>query len=443
MIKRSRFVVAFAIILVLAVSACGDGDETEDIAPLSVATAETVEPVLVSTVEVLPPTPLRPQPTSEPTVTPASEPTVGPAPTETPEPTVAPTATQAPEPTVAPTPTQVPEPTPTALTRLSGDESPAAEEVSLAPGAEELSTVEVVKILTPSIVQILTDRVGMGMFNQPVPSTGVGTGVIIDTRGNILTNNHVIAGAETISVTLSNGESFRAEVVGADSSTDTAVVRISAPGLRPAKLGNSSELQVGEDVVAIGHALGLQGGPTVSKGVVSALGRALPTDQQNTIVDLIQTDASINPGNSGGALVNTRAEVIGINTAIIPGSQSIGFAINIDDVKLVAAQLMDTGSVERGFLGIAPLNLVPGIANQIGVPVTEGIVVVNVVRDSGAENAGLRPEDVIVQLGDEPIANTGELSKFLMAHPAGDTVDLIYFRRETRVSTKITLGARP
>ena len=316
-------------------------------------------------------------------------------------------------------------------------------QVPLEPAAEALSTVEVVNILTPSVVQVLTEVVAMDAFNQPGVGMGVGTGVILDEQGNILTNNHVIAGAQRITVTLSNGDCFSAQVVGGDASTDTAIIRINADGLQPAKLGRSSDLQVGEDVIAIGHALGLKGGPTVSKGVVSALGRSIDTGPQTTMLDLIQTDAAINPGNSGGPLMNTRAEVIGINTAIIQGSQGIGFAINIDDAQTVVAQLIEKGFVERGGLGIAPFNLNPGIANQIGVPVTEGIVAARVFPETAAERVGLQERDVIVRLGDETIRNTGDLSRFLMAHLPGETMSVVFFRGAEEMTTQITLQERP
>ena len=308
---------------------------------------------------------------------------------------------------------------------------------------EALPTEDVVRILTPSVVQIVTETLGMGTFNQPVPGRGVGTGLILDERGHILTNNHVIAGAQRITVTLSNGDSFPAEVVGGDVTTDTAVIRIEADGLQPAKLGHSFELQVGEEVIGIGHALGLPGGPTVTKGVVSALGRSITASPQTTMVDLIQTDAAINPGNSGGPLVNTRAEVVGMNTAIIQGSQGIGFAINIDDARIVAAQLMARGYVERGFLGITPATLNPGLANLLTVPVAEGIVVVAVASGSPADEAGLEEEDVIVQMGDEPIRNTGELSKFLIAHPPGETVTIVFFRGSEERTAQVTFAEQP
>jgi len=290
------------------------------------------------------------------------------------------------------------------------------------------------------VIQI---KISLCVFNQPEPDRGVGTGSILDEQGHILTNNHVIAGAQRITVTLSNGDSFPAQVVGGDATTDTAVIRIEADGLQPAKLGHSSELQVGEEVIGIGHALGLPGGPTVTRGVVSALGRSIGASPQTTIVDLIQTDAAINPGNSGGPLVNLRAEVVGMNTVIIRGSQGIGFAINIDDARIVAAQLMARGYVERGFLGITPTNLNPGFANQLGVPVAEGIVVVAVLSGSPADEAGLEEEDVIVQMGDEPIRSTGELSKFLIAHPPGETVSIVYFRGSKEKTTQVTFGEQP
>ena len=311
------------------------------------------------------------------------------------------------------------------------------------PDEEYVPTVDAVKILAPTVVQIVTESLVMGMFNQPVPSTGVGTGVILDIEGHILTNNHVIAGAQRVTVTLNNGDSYPATLVGGDPSTDMAVIRIDAEGLKPAKLGRSADLQVGEEVIAIGHALGLPGGPTVSKGVVSALGRSIDTGGQTTMLDLIQTDAAINPGNSGGPLANAKAEVIGINSAGIQGSQGIGFAINIDDAKIVVAQLKAQGRVRRGFLGISPINLPPGAVSELELPVTEGILIIRVTPNSAAARAGLEEGDVIVQMADQPIPNTGFLSRFLIDHPPGDTVSVVYFRGSRQQTTQITLGERP
>lgn len=406
MFRRSPLVITFALILVLTIAACGRDKATGE-PPQPGAT----QPPLASTVQ---PVAAQGQP-------------AGPAPEPSPSPAVAQAPTQT---------------TPTPPPAVNGA-GPVAALASIGSASEELPTVEVVKILTPSVVQIVTEVLSMGLFNQPTPSRGVGTGVVLDGDGRILTNNHVIAGAQSITVTLNNGESYPASIVGRDPNTDLAVIRIVADGLKPAALGSSSALEVGQDVIAIGHALGLQGGPTVSKGVVSALGRSIDSDQGNTIVDLIQTDASINPGNSGGALANHRAEVVGINTAIIQGTQGIGFAINIDDAKVVVAQLIEQGFVQRGYLGIGPTNVNPGLADRFGLPVNEGIMVVRVLPSTPAARAGLREEDVIVQLGEQPIDNTGELSKFLIAHLPGETVALIYFRGQTKVSTQITLGELP
>ena len=415
MLTGPRLMIVLSAALLLAFTACG-GDGTPEAATPQVGTP-TMVPVQ------------------------ATVPTADPSTTEVPIATTEPSQLPIPFPTAASEPPVIastPEPT----VKLNGD-GQEADPVSLIPSAQELTTVEVVKILTPSVVQIVTEVLTIGMFNEPTPGTGVGTGVILDTEGHILTNNHVIADAESITVTLGDGRSIPAEIVGRDPNTDLAVIRVEADGLIPVRLGVSSELEVGEDVIAIGHALGLPGGPSVSKGVVSALGRSIDSDQQSTIVDLIQTDASINPGNSGGALVNSRAQVIGINTAIIQGTQGIGVAINIDDAKVVTAQLIEKGYVERGFLGISPFNLTPGLAEQFGFAVTEGVIVGRVIAGTAAEDARLQVEDVIVKLGDLPIRNTGELSKFLIAHLPGETVDIVYYRGDTKISGSITLGDRP
>jgi serine protease Do len=337
-----------------------------------------------------------------------------------------------PSPTVASQNTSV-QVTPTPM--IASQETVSSQEI--------LSTVGIAQELTPAVVQVVTETLTPGLFNQPVPSRGVGTGIIIDQEGHIMTNNHVVAGAQGITVLLSNGRRFPAELVGGDPTTDTAVIRIDADGLQPAVLGSSSELRVGEDVVAIGHALGLAGGPTVTKGVISALGRSIATDPQTTIVDLIQTDAAINPGNSGGPLVNSRGEVIGMNTAIISGSRGIGFAININDIKVVAAQLTEQGFVNRGFLGISPVNLSPNLANLVEVPVMEGVLVAQVVPGSAADEGGLQEEDVIVEMNGQPIRNTGELSQFLLENLPGETVSIRFFRGAQEQTAEVVLGERP
>lgn len=313
----------------------------------------------------------------------------------------------------------------------------------VSPVQASLSTVEVVRILSPSVVQIANESFSLGFFNQPIPSRGVGSGIILDTDGHILTNYHVVGGAKTLKVSLSDGRIAIAKLVGRDDKTDLAVIRIQADNLIPANLGMSASLEVGEDVIAIGHALGLPGGPTVSKGVVSAIGRTIETDMSVTIVDLIQTDASINPGNSGGPLVNSHAEIVGINMVIIQGGRGIGFAFNIDDAKIITSQLIDYGYVNRGFLGINPFNVTASLANQLSLPITGGIIVGHVVPGGAADNAGILLEDIVVQAGDDPIMNTGDLSKFLIANPPNSLVSIGYYRNGTLHTTWVDLGSRP
>ena len=435
-LNRSQILTAVLLAALLTLSACGDSGTQEQGPPPTVAAgAQPTSPPTAA------PPPVRP------TALPVATLVAAPARTATslPAPVPSPTAQPIPQPTAAPArPTPTVQPQPTAV--LNGAAN--ANEASLTQGSDEMTTVEVVKILRPSVVHIAITTpdsdAGMGDFTQPIPRGG-GTGVVLDTFGHILTNNHVVEGANAITVTLNTGESFTATVVGGDPQTDTAVVLIEAAGLQPAMLGDSDALEVGEDVIAIGHALDLPGGPSVSKGVVSALGRAIVSDPQFqiTIVNLIQTDASINPGNSGGPLVNSRAEVVGINTAISPQSQGIGFSININDATLVATQLIENGFVLRGFLGITPVNVTPGRAVQFELTVTEGILLARVIEGFPADASGLRAGDVIVQLGGEPIANTGELSAFLMNHPPGETVEVVFLRGELERRTDVILGERP
>ena len=474
--RRNRWLAPIFLVAILALIACARPAPAEEASPTSVSptTPATValspEPAPAAMATAVPAEPT-PEPTTETVATPVSAvadtPTPTPTPAEppaheatpTPTPTPPPTATpEPPEPTPTPTavatqpePTATPEPEPTAAPTEPSTNGgiPRAEEVVQTGEEVPLNTVEIVKILRPSVVHIATERLVEGMMNQPIPE-GVGTGIVLDVEGHILTNNHVVVNSQgqfssRIIVTLHTGESYLAEPVGNDFSTDTAVIRIDADGLQPAMLGDASTLEVGEDVVAIGHALDLPGGPTVSKGVVSGLGRSLPSDPQSriTLIDLIQTDAAINPGNSGGPLVNTRAEVIGINTAIIPQSQGIGFAINIDAAQVVAAQLTELGFVQRGFLGIRPLNVTPAFASQFDLPVSRGILLEAVFPDMGAETAGLEVGDIVVQLGDSPIANTGELAKFLLSHPPGETIDVVFFRGTEEMTVQLTLGENP
>ena len=308
---------------------------------------------------------------------------------------------------------------------------------------KKMTTVEVVKVLKPSVVQILTGRIVPGAFAQATPRSGVGSGIVLDKEGHILTNNHVVKSANEISATLSDGRTYKAAVVGTDPRTDLAVVKISAAKLIPARIGESSELQVGEDVIAVGHALGLKGGPTVSKGVISALERTIDVDPQTSMVDLIQTDASINPGNSGGPLANSNGEVIGVNTAIIKGSNGIGFAINIDDARTVVSQLIEYGKVTRGFLGISPFNVTDSLVKQMQLPVSTGIIAARVIEGFPAKEAGMRVEDVIVMMNQQEIQNNGDLSKFLIEHLPGESIEIKFYRNGKLMTREIILSESP
>ena len=306
-----------------------------------------------------------------------------------------------------------------------------------------ISTVEIVNILTPSVVHIRTDKLESGFFNQLIPQTGVGSGLILDKDGRILTNNHVVMGADSLTVTLNDGRSYPADVIGGDVKTDIAVIKIKAAKIQPAEIGNSSNLKVGEGVIAVGHALGLKGGPTVSQGVISALGRTIEVGRGVSMSELIQTDASINPGNSGGPLVNSQAEVVGINTAVINGSNGIGFAININDAKIIANHLIENGFVKRGYMGISPFELTDYIREELLVPVDMGVVIARVLEGYPAEKAGLKTEDVIVKLNDVEIQSVGALEKFLISHAPGEKVDVSFYRKGKLETTDIKLGDPP
>ncbi|KPJ48811.1 MAG: hypothetical protein AMJ38_04480 [Dehalococcoidia bacterium DG_22] len=339
-------------------------------------------------------------------------------------------------------PTQTASPTATVL--ASPTASPAA---VTTPGGERtpLTTAEIVSLLRPSVVHILIEGTTFSVFGQPIPTEGVGTGFITDDEGHIVTNNHVVfingeTPARNITVTLSDGRQFQASLVGGDRATDLAVLKIDADNLVPARLGDTAQLEVGDDVVAIGHALDLAGGPTVTRGVVSAKERLIQEDPY-MIPGAIQTDAPINPGNSGGPLVNMYGEVVGITTQVIRGTaEGIGFAISIDTAKPIAQELIEKGQVERGYLGINMINITPSIAKEYDLPVDSGVGIGSVQNGSPADRAGLEAGDIIVRAAGEEIKNSGDLLKVLTEHRAGDRVPIEYYRDGDLQETEVTLG---
>ena len=315
---------------------------------------------------------------------------------------------------------------------------------TIEPGLR-LSTEDIVKKLRPSVVQVLTEGATRNTFGQLVPSQGIGTGVILDTDGHIVTNDHVIRVggrlANTITITIADGRTASASVVGADPATDLAVLKIDLDGLIPAELGDVSTLQVGAEVVAVGFALGLEGDPTVTRGVVSAKGRTIQ-EESISINDAIQTDAGINPGNSGGPLVDENGRVIGINTAIISGAQNIGFAISIDLAKPIMEELLANGRIERGFLGVTPTDITPSLARNLGLPSDRGVGLASVDPNSPAAEGGLQANDIIIRLAGKEIRNSGDLVEVLRQYREGEEVTVHFYRDGDEEETTVTLGGR-
>ena len=272
---------------------------------------------------------------------------------------------------------------------------------------------------------------------------GVGTGEIIDEDGHILTNNHVVEGAQRIVVTLNDNREFEAVFIGGDFFTDLAVVRIDAESLVTIPIGKSSELKVGEQVIAIGHALDLPGGPTITGSWVSALERSIDVSENNTMQHLIQTDAAINPGNSGGPLVNTSGQMIGINTIRIGSGEGIGFAIAIDHALPLIEELKTKGIIERSFLGARTVNITGGLAMNLGLPVSAGAGIVAIAPGSPAERAGLRDSDIIVGLAGTPLTNVAEMRSILAKYESGTEVEVQFYRDDQLLNVTVILGDRP
>jgi S1-C subfamily serine protease len=332
----------------------------------------------------------------------------------------------------------------------SGSGSPPASGgvAAIQPAAGGMTTVEIVQKLAPSVVRVQTEGATLDAFGRVTPGGGVGTGVIFDASGYIVTNNHVVTvrngsqPADRITITLSDQRTATATIVGRDQATDLAVLKIDEGDLTAAPFADPDSLQVGQDVVAMGFALDLQGGPTVTRGVLSAKGRTI-NEQPYTINDAIQTDAGINPGNSGGPLVNARGEVIGINTAIVQGAQSIGFAISVRLVEPTTQELIGKGKIDRAFLGVGTVDVTQSIARNFSLPVDTGVAVTAVGKGSPAEDAGVQANDVIVSLDGEAVDNGGALLALLAKHRPGDTVTVEFYRGSDKRSAEVKLGARP
>ncbi len=306
----------------------------------------------------------------------------------------------------------------------------------------EKQITEAVERLSESVVSIDSVRVARNFAYGMVPIEGKGSGLIIDPKGYVITNNHVIDGAARVQVHLKDGRSFVGEVVGTDPSTDIAVVHVEAENLPAASLGDSENLKVGQIALAIGNTLGLEGAPTVSMGVVSALRRPLP-GADFIFEGLIQTDTAINPGNSGGPLADINGNVIGMNTAMIPYAQGVGFAIPVNTIKWVMQQILEKGRVVRPWLGIYGTTLNEALSRRYDLPADKGVLVVEVDPRGPAYESGLRVGDVLTGIGSQDIKQMKDVLSALSKHTIKEEVDVRVLRMGTKRSIRLLLRESP
>ncbi len=323
--------------------------------------------------------------------------------------------------------------------------------ISYAPAVEQASPA-VVNIYTTKIIEQRTNP----LFNDPFfryffgdqgtvrrrEQNSLGSGVLVSKQGYVLTNNHVIEGADEILVALQDGRGAEARVVGSDPETDLAVLKIELEDLPVIQFGDSDKIRVGDVVLAIGNPFGV--GQTVTSGIVSATGR----NQLgiNTFENFIQTDAAINPGNSGGALINAFGHLIGINTAIYSrsgGSQGIGFAIPVTLAKEIMAEIIENGHVARGYLGIETQDITPALAESFGLKNTQGVIIAAVLRVGPAAKAGLRPGDVITHIDGQPVNNSRKAIDMIAQNKPGATIEINAIRAGKAFQAKVKVGERP
>jgi len=328
-----------------------------------------------------------------------------------------------------------------------------------APGegldSEEQNNISVYRRNIPSVVNVTSRAMSFDFFYGMVPQEGQGSGFVIDKDGHILTNYHVVADARQVEVTLHNRKKYKATVVGTDPAHDLAVIQIKAPDLVPSVLGDSRNLQVGQKVYAIGNPFGLAG--TMTRGIVSSI-RPVREPNGATIDEAIQTDAAINPGNSGGPLMNWHGEVIGINTMILSSvgqNSGVGFAIPINTAKAVLNDLMTLGRVRRPALGVRTIPISAELADEMGLPVEYGLLIVQVIPGGSADQAGLHGGseraylgnipimlggDLIVAIDGEKVEDEQDLSQMMNNHRAGDTVKVTIYRNKKKLDVNVPLG---
>jgi len=343
---------------------------------------------------------------------------------------------------------------------VSSEQTRLQENKTIVVSGDEVINVNVFEKVHAAVVNIATTTLSVDFFMQVTPQQGQGTGFIIDKRGYILTNNHVIENAREINVTLSNGKKLSATLVGRDATSDLAVIKIAGDNITDlAELGDSSKLQVGQKALAIGNPFGL--GQTLTTGIISALNRSIVTEDNTQIDDVIQTDAPINPGNSGGPLLNSSGEVIGINTSIFTtsgGYQGIGFAIPINQAKEIAAELITTGKVARPWLGVASGISVSELAGYIDFGIDNGLLIVQLYQGSPAEQAGLRGGDRMVRIGfyrlyiggdiittidGIAISESNDIDRALLKKKVGEKVIVKIFRDRQPMDVAVILTEKP
>jgi S1-C subfamily serine protease len=322
--------------------------------------------------------------------------------------------------------------------------------------SEESNRIAVYKRALPTVVNVTSSQLSLDFFYGVVPSESQGSGFILTKDGRILTNYHVIANPQKLEVTLSDKHKYPAKIILQDPAHDLALLQINANNLTPAVLSESRDLQVGQNVYAIGNPFGLNG--TMTTGILSSI-RSVREPQGATIENALQTDAAINPGNSGGPLLNSRGEVIGMNTLIATGgaeqSSGIGFAIPVDTIKAVLSDFSKYGRVRRPSLGIASVGIGSDLAEQMGLPADDGVLIQRVVPGGAAERAGLRGGnqqayvgntpistggDFIVAIDDDRVTNPQDISEIMDRHQAGDVVTVTFYRGRKKMTAKLTLG---
>ena len=326
------------------------------------------------------------------------------------------------------------------------DRQPVSVQVKTVDGQTKMEPAEVYASVVNSAVSINCSATSTNIFGQTTQTASSGSGFIITEDGYVVTNYHVISGASSVQVTLYNGDTYDATVIGGDSDYDVAVLKIEASGLQPVTLGESADVNVGDTVLAIGNPLG-ELTFSMSQGIVSSCDRAINVD--GTPFNMIQVDCSINPGNSGGPLVNLYGEVVGIVSAKYSSYSSttvegLGFAIPISDVRSIITDIMENGAVtDKAYMAITAGTMNEQMAAQFNINVTEGVFVYSVVEGGAGDKAGLRLGDVITKMGDKTLTSRQDLSAAMKGYRAGDTVTLTVYRNGQYIETELTFDAQP